>query len=444
LLPVSNRLLVTLVAISMMLVPATAGLASSSTTTPPASTNDAAVEPYDGLPTAVDRFTGTAGAELSFEETIELGKLVGHHQASTLGDGLAIDLPTPNHDSPSEAVLTLTEMHDSELTDEQLDEIQQLDELDEPVRGALTDVVDAFLSFHLAAEAAYGPGGLPGHGDIFSARNSLLDAVAAFHDVSQGDEGNQGPDEVHVAPFFSWDRAATDTTYTEDIVLLLDEGGDDKYRNNAGGTDTGFTPAAALFDFGDGEDAYGDPEVRQYGVNGGGHGGAGVLVEAGGDDNFTANAGATENGGATNGSGFLLDAGGNETYGDGTSNRGVNGGGRQAGSGTLVDIRGNDDYMASSYGANGGGHEAGSGLLVDLQGNDTYSADWPGANGGAGFIYVPTPAVSVPVSHGLLFDGAGNDRYDSWRDRASGTDVTMIPKGIVGAQIDLDGPPSGG
>jgi hypothetical protein len=482
--------LVTLVALSMMLVPATAGVASSSTASEQASTNDARdipVEPYDGLPTAIQDVQDEAGEDVSFAEAIELGKLVGEHQAATLGTATELDLdlatPAPDHESPSAAALALVERHGATVTDAQLDELEQLDDLDDPVRTELTDTIDAFLTFHAAAQGLSQPtpGALDG---VFAARNGLLDEIADLDAALTASQ--ETPPTIHNPPFLSVDLDGEDNNYTEDTVLIIDAGGADTYENNAGGADnydsflggTGFTPAAALVDLGEDPDTYGAPNGL-FAVTGGAFGpAAGFLLDGGGDDTYRANSWAVHGGANGQGpyecdipglgcddydlvaSGFLLDAGGDDTYDphfpgfpEMGGSLGVNGGGID-GSGTLIDVAGNDVYDVGDEATNGGGAYPGAGLLADLAGDDSYTAENEGANGAAHVIGdhdFPFPISGLvedtvgdpPVSHGLLFDGAGTDTYED-DEGGTGTDKTVVPKGeSAGAQLDHT-PPGGG
>ncbi len=464
----THPFIVLCVAIAMLVVPATGGLAGS-TNADTAPATDAAALPYDGLVPAIEE--GFAGQnDVSFSEAIELGQLVGQHQASALGYELALDQPVPDHDAPSEAVIALAVLHDVDLTQADLDQIQALDELDEPLRTELTDVIDAFLAF----EAASGPsstdtGPVMDHGAVFAARNHLLDAVSDLHQalsvsdqtsqntaecapitIDAGEQAPDLPDPASAPGPIALELEGCDTTYTTDYSLLVDVGGQDTYQNNAGGSQgtyavpTAWVHAAALVDLGEGDDTYegSTPSHDRGGINGGGAAlGAGFLVDAGGNDTYDATASSGSNG-ANGGadfyaSGFLLDAAGDDEY-VATGARGTNGGGVFEAAGALLDVDGNDTYESESSGANGGGQSAGSGLLVDLVGDDSYTATDDGANGQAATV----PYLGFPLhSNGLLFDGHGHDVYQD-DVGGSGTDKTVAPKGTLGAQIDT--PPAAG
>lgn len=308
---------------------------------------------------------------------------------------------------------------------------------------------------------------------------ALRDALAAFGSGEVSVTGGT----LDLCPAVALELAGDDSLYDDDCVLVLDLGGSDKYYNNAGGNGlntmdpcpledlAGPRVAAALVDFGTGADAYGNPAApRACGVNGGARFGAGFLMDSGGNDMYVATDSGT-NGAGDLGAGFLLDIAGNDAY-TGTSGGtngggnvgvglllditgddaytgtygGVNGGGSRSAGGFLFDASGNDVYIAAGQGANGGGYVLGAGFLLDSSGNDAYTATngGAGANGGAAggtycFIVV-LGCVPVPGAVGLLLDGGGTDNY---ADSSGGTgmDKTVVPKGILGAQLDSDDPP---
>jgi hypothetical protein len=192
------------------------------------------------------------------------------------------------------------------------------------------------------------------------------------------------------------------------------------------------------------DDVYGNPVAPlSGGVNGGATGRrGGFLLDAGGNDTYTARTQGVNGGGALQASGFLLDAGGNDTY-TATGEtpfgaRGANGGAFSQSTGALIDIDGDDEYGARDRGANGGSVGGYAGLLADLAGDDSYDATHTGVNGHAR----PVLPYAAP-STGLLFDGNGTDTYED-REGGTGVDKTVVPKGLVGAQIDHQGQTVGG
>jgi hypothetical protein len=238
----------------LALVPITAGAASS-----PSARSDAA---SDGLPSAITDQVEGYGDEVSFGEAVELGQLIGRDQ----GDSLPGDFSyphSPGRNSPSKALLELAERRDRELTDEQLAKIRALDRLDNPVRRALTDLVDSFAAFeatwqqpsrtaslHTADQAT--PSGSWNASAVSATRNELLDASADLHDaVSTTDLPARGVassqcDPIVVStpddPIFgdsygvlAIDLQGCDSIYTRYVALSIDIGGADTYYNNAGG-----------------------------------------------------------------------------------------------------------------------------------------------------------------------------------------------------------------
>ncbi len=152
------------------------------------------------------------------------------------------------------------------------------------------------------------------------------------------------------------------------------------------------------------------------GVNGGGHAGAGMLTDAGGADSYVAGSHGV-NGGGNGGVGFLADVGGSDTYSG--AGPGANGAGG-FGSGMLIDATGSDIISGSGTGASNGEGAFGTGALIDGGGNDRYT----GGNGDA------------IAGTGLLFDASGTDRYRPNTSSSFVFDQTVVPKGLVGAQID--------
>jgi hypothetical protein len=479
-----------------------------------------------------------------------------------LAGGKAARVPPVAFDRPSVALASLAESRGVAVDASRLAVLD-----DHPLAPQLLAVADRFLRFQDAAQAAYGPlatavapdldalaqqmdaapDWMPEQAIAFAASSqvppvspdafaSLLDARAALirasADLAEAAQAVQaGPRasaaQVAVPPAFAIDLDGADSTYTEDIVLTVDVGGNDLYLNNAGGSNidplhlrcpnlpTGSTAAGAgaLIDLG-GDDRH--ESWRNCGINGGGRLGAGFLYDAGGRDTYFVSSGGTNGGGwmglgflydggagADNytayastgrlgvwgvngggmgtGDGFLLDEGGPDTYvaGVGGTNGGgyleggrgilvdsgaesdlfsadwlgTNGGGNYAGAGALLDGGGDDTYLSSTYiqfgyGTNGGG-SAGTGLLYDAGGSDTYSALDSGTNGGAnagiGLLldesgndhYTATSTTGNGAAFGglgLLWDRSGADTYSD--GLVNCTDCDVVPKGIVGAQLD--------
>lgn len=456
---------------------------------------------------------------------LAIAELAAEHHAQGLA--VALDrgdaLPLAGYEQPSEALAALAERQGAELSRE---DHQQLSALDDAGHAQqLAQVVDAFLALDRATQAAFdaidvsafarqthlpdptaverapptelaaaaGPGEMPERhraelvdrsvgdplaeswaGDegfdptpILASRGVFLKALADLQASLDGDDGAGECEPVQSAPAFSIALGDCPNTYTRDFALLLDGGGEDTFRNNAGGSNLGGpgncpaasllsdTGAAALASLGGADDTYGDPEEsfpRGCGVNGGGYLGSGLLVDAGGNDAYFAGGGGT-NGAAHQGVGFLLDLAGNDTY---TGTVAANGAGSN-GLGTLLDLAGDDGYDAGSTASNGGA-ASGSGFLVDAGGRDTFDADdnrlsvVGGTNGGGyggnGFLLslggddaydgerLGVNGGSMASGTGFLADAAGDDTYTA---QHLGTNGGGGPAGAAALLVDLVG-----
>ena len=194
--------------------------------------------------------------------------------------------------------------------------------------------------------------------------------------------------------------------------VLFDAAGADTYHCDAWSAGAGIYGAGVLIDAGDGADVYFSHSLGQ-GV--GGPGGAGFLVDAGGNDLYRANGPVPstydtpavymsfsqgvgfgirpyDNGGF----GALLDFAGNDRYEGGEFSQG---GGYFWGVGLLHDASGNDLYYGNRYAQGFACHQA-AGLFSDLSGDDVYWAMGAAAQGAA-----------WDQSVALFFEGGGNDVY---------------------------------
>lgn len=449
------------------------------------------------------------------------------HQAQLLGVGLPAGPVWDPGDGPEVAALALLAQSGVDPSPTQKGELAALDSLPARPRSALAGVIEAFTVFDANSRQAFSgadksaldqpvtrvEAGTPppspaaalaaagvdvaALGRSLAARLELLDSIAALDralaatprfdlPVSMRAAAAVGGEcQIPVAPVLCIDIGNGDNTYKADYALVVDVGGDDTYLNNGGGADSVvLRAAAALVDLG-GDDVFGAADhPNSVGVNGGGSGGAGLLVDAGGtdrysagdrgtngggslgtgmlidvagDDHYTSGGGAT-NGGAIQGSGMLLDLSGDDDYGASARTAGAsNGGGGTSGVGALVDGGGDDSYAAMGSPANGGG-AAGSGFLVDAAGDDAYTGTDGGVNGGAalgaGFLLdaggddayragrfgangAGSSVLGVPGS-GLLLDAGGDDVYeDGETPPGTGRNKSVVPKGEVGAQVDI-------
>lgn len=373
-------------------------------------------------------------------------------------DPVDVTLPavqTPDHASPSDALFALHDRHGVTPSAQQAADIRALDELSEPTRSALTDVLNAYLAY----ERTGGEAGA----NVAQVRAAQLQLLEESVDLraAVGDSDTPGlatpasHDETHpqVASVVSIDLTTKDNTYTKDYALLIDRGGNDNYSNNAGGAATGAagiidlngsdeylgrnggakTGAGFLLDVGDApaDDDYiaGGDGTLHYGANGGGaNGGVGFLLDvrtgtvpgqpiSGGGDTYEAGGNGTNGGGwgdplnlKAPSAGFHLDVGtSTDTYDAGA--KGTNGGGHTS-LGFLLNTGGDDTYDGigirnsrnNSQGSNGGGFEAGKGFLLDTSGSDTYEGGRGGGNGG-GYSFGGV---------GFLYDVQGGDTYTTY------------------------------
>lgn len=414
----------------------------------------------------------------------------------------------PTHAAPSKAMFALLGRHNVTPTTEEEAQIRAFDDLSEPTRAALTDYLDAYLAYEAATQAALADvnwtrlhsarngGGLHTWSEtiaenetaresmraagvdvsrVVAARSQLIEASVSLHSSLDSVNGSGNSNHVEVDGVVSIDLRETDTTYSTNYAVQVDAGGDDSYRNNAGGNNlddqscddfvTGDrVNAAALVDFGgndvyanprgcgqrggaqlgsgflldvSGDDTYTDTQVAleegqtrtnetkgRLGTNGGGaYGGFGFLMDVSGSDSYFAGGRGTNGGAYQQSTGFLLDSGGDDRY-NATGDLGLNGGASTDGIGVLVDGDGNDTYIAGSRGTNGGGDYDGEAFLIDLAGNDTYGAGGSGANGGG-----------LKGGAGFLLDNSGSDTYDGGGAGANGGSH----RGGIGTLVDVTG-----
>lgn len=380
--------------------------------------------------------------------------------------------PAPDHATLDEALDALFERYNVTPTAEQREELQALDRLSAEDRERLRDVVDWYLAFdratrdafegvepvenpyrdkledlrekmsrhdptskqaksvrteyaETARQAATAMGTdsdltpaemeakrafLRSLAKVIVTRTQLVEAVAVFHEDADPMPGPApaSNDPIEVPPAFAIDPFGEDTTYSNDVALLVDLGGNDDYNNNAGGNNldggncdlTAVRAAAVAVDF-SGEDTY--DTGRDCGANGGGRQGAGVLIDAGGSDWYHAGKGGV-NGGGRAGVGFLMDLGGSDTY------RGENGaqGGVFGGLGSLIEL-GGDDKFGSNGKTSGGIHGGVDGSIVSV----------------GECVGDICTRVRSGVGIGFMFDGGGNDAYHGHSGSTGGVSSNM-------------------
>lgn len=402
------------------------------------------------------------------------------------------DIKTPDHESPSAAIYSLYDRYNITPTADEASEIRAFDELPEPTRSELTDVIDAYIAFNDATRTTASNldkswlnsvGEIVTHkqtnniyprADVTKVRAAQIQLLAAAENLSAPVGDSDLPEftspATHASPICT--KGLGNDNYTTDCALLIDPGGSDNYTNNAGGSQ-GFGHASALIDLSGNDDYNG----RNGGANG--LGSAGFLFDSGGNDEYIAGgsgtAGFGTNGGATQlGTGFLVDVAGSDYY-DAGSN-GTNGGGRFVGTGFLLDAGTQKDRYNASYDAvNGGARFQGAGMLIDAGGmgaGDQYittgDADYKigadpgggiqggnggGTNGGIAFLLDAGTQGDTYVSGsnatngggrflgvGFLLDVGGNDSYT-----ANSTDRSVDGvngggwSGGIGALLDIGG-----
>ncbi len=382
-------------------------------------------------------------------------------QAATLGwqaPTQAAPLTDPTL-TPSEAVDELAQRHDVELTDEQRDALEEMEDLPAPVRTQLAVTLEAHLALDQATrdaldgiETFYGDQvpisqvldwideaqddrRLAEHaptpvGDLVTPREHvdaigldfsqvLEERLRVMATLTALDEALDAAPEtaldshetVRIPGVAALDLAGEDSTYTEDYAFQIDAGGDDAYHNNAGGSNLNegscavedTAGASLLVDLG-GSDTFGHPhDRRSCGVNGGALNGVGILVSTAGDDAFLAGGTGTNGGALTAGLGLIVSLEGDDRFDAGSFS--TNGGGVDAAAGLILDLAGDTEYTGGAFGANGAGAEGGAGAIVDLAGDDAYHAAFIGVNGaGDGYL--------LGGGAGAIVDPAG-DR-DEW------------------------------
>lgn len=263
---------------------------------------------------------------------------------------------------------------------------------------------------------------------LFAAVQTLEDALTATTSTSQASSSGE---PIQVGQLLSIDLSEADNSYAQDYALLVDVGGDDTYTNNAGGGIVGAP----------GEDRCLDPR------EGGPAQRAAALIDLAGHDQYLPADRCAVNGGATLGVGFLYDAAGNDDYHyqqpppfDSWSNSGLvsdtPNGSAYIGAGFLFDGAGNDSYQ----GFNALGALGGSGFLFDARGRDDYLG-FAGAGllGGTGLVidgggrdaYEGATGYGAAGGFGLVLDAAGNDHYQG----ANGVGFIFG----AGALVDLSG-----
>jgi hypothetical protein len=255
--------------------------------------------------------------------------------------GLSGSLTAPDA-APASPAATLTGIADSydvELDATTAAQVQALEGLPADHAEALADVLAAFEAMRTAED------------DIEQRQRSLTVAARTLAATWQDPElPDPLTDPIEIGDVAVLDLAGRATTYTVNRALIVDVGGSDTYRNNAGGANRNHEPVAAVVDLA-GDDGYGSHwSGPDFGDNGGGIFGVGFLYDAAGDDEYRGGATLASNGGAFFGHGRLVDDAGDDLY---LSARTwcdvcVNGGAWLS-SGLLWDRGGTDTYGTHAY-----------------------------------------------------------------------------------------------
>ncbi len=220
-------------------------------------------------------------------------------------------------------------------------------------------------------------------------------------------------------------------TYLEDVALILDLGGNDKYFNHAGGS-TRFDPYSVVIDL-SGDDVYlssgstsglssasisgSTPEtISDDFSQGAGFFGGGYLIDLEGNDQYTAS--NYSQGAAVFGIGILADLSGRDQYTAISASQGA----AIFGAGILAEGGGNDHYFGNRF-VQGMGYVQGFGAIVEAGGNDNYFAGglhedfrapgkaYQSLSQGFGYGIRPDPLVGASGGIGVIAEASGNDTY---------------------------------
>ncbi|MDR3182538.1 MAG: hypothetical protein LBT89_06400 [Planctomycetaceae bacterium] len=197
-----------------------------------------------------------------------------------------------------------------------------------------------------------------------------------------------------------------DSPVMRDVICVIDLDGNDTYREGTCSLDR---PVFAVIDL-HGNDTY---TGSKPGIQGGSVLGVSILIDAEGDDTYSAV--DLAQGSSMGGAGILIDLAGNDKY---KALRRVQGH-ALFGLGMLIDKKGTDNYHAALW-AQGFGAPHGFGVLEDAEGNDHYYCgglyldsypEHPGYDGwgqgvGAGIRQVANGGI------GVIIDGSGDDVYE--------------------------------
>lgn len=197
--------------------------------------------------------------------------------------------------------------------------------------------------------------------------------------------------------------------YTEPADVIIDLGGDDRYRGPVAAA-TGERPAVLVVDLA-GDDTY---QANRPFAQGAARLGVALLVDRAGDDRYVSNAPFAQ-GASAAGVAVLADLGGADTY---RGSRFAQGSALVQGLAALID-RGGDDLHHARLHAQGFAGPGSLGLLLTQGGDDRYivSGGPDGSYGGAGTYRGMSQGAAVGFRHlasggiAALVDTGGRDRY---------------------------------
>lgn len=197
--------------------------------------------------------------------------------------------------------------------------------------------------------------------------------------------------------------------YHEDAAVIVDLGGADFYTHNAGGARGRARPLALVIDF-EGDDAY---ESTTDWCQGAGLLGVGVLADLGGHDAYLGSRWCQ--GAGLAGVGILFDVDGNDSHHAQDFGQGV----AFAGTGLLIDVAGTDTYDAARF-AQACALPGGVAALIDGEGRDTYfaKARYQTSYGDRGLFDAYSQGCALGLREiaaggiAALVDGGGDDRYE--------------------------------
>ncbi len=241
-----------------------------------------------------------------------------------------------------------------------------------------------------------------------SIKNPLEEA--AFDRPGWGVEDDGEVTRIHTPEGLVIVGGAGDNVYSEEALVIIDLGGNDRYLDTVGGN---VLPFRVVIDF-SGNDLY--LSQKDF-AQGAGFLGGGFLIDLEGDDHYQSASFAQ--GAGVLGVGMLVDAEGNDVYRCHAFCQGAG----FLGIGIVAELSGNDQFSAAVY-AQGFGFIRGLGVLLERQGHDRFFAGgvYPDhrepekayLSMSQGFGYGLRPWDSLAGASGgigILDDARGNDSY---------------------------------